>query len=54
MLDHIPANKLSLWKVSLPLDNSINNVFEQLVLEDNVTNGTQKLLPAKKLSYYFS
>ena len=50
----IDADQLILWKVSLPLDSSIDKVLKQLVLEDNVTKGIQKLLPVKKLSSYFT
>ncbi|CAG8638237.1 9491_t:CDS:2, partial [Paraglomus occultum] len=50
----IDADQLALWKVSLPLDSSIEKVLKELVLEDNVTKGVQKLLPAKKLSSYFT
>jgi hypothetical protein len=52
--NHICATQLSLWKVSLPLDSSVDKVLKQLVLEDNITKGIQKLLPAKKLSSYFT
>ncbi|RIA83613.1 hypothetical protein C1645_785846 [Glomus cerebriforme] len=52
--NHIHAAQLSLWKVSLPLDSSVNKVLKQLVLEDNITKGVQKLLPAKKLLSYFT
>jgi hypothetical protein len=52
--NHISADQLSLWKVSLPLDNSVDKVLKQLVLEDNITKGVQKLLPAKKISSYFT
>jgi hypothetical protein len=50
----IDANELDLWKVLLPLDSSVDKVLKQLVLEDNVTKCIQKLLPAKKLSCYFT
>lgn len=50
----VDADQLSLWKVSFPLDCCVDKVLKQLVLEDSVTKGIQKLLPAKKLSSYFS
>lgn len=52
--NHIRAAQLSLWKVSLPLDSNVDKVLKQLVLEDNITKGVQKLLPTKKLSSYFT
>ncbi|CAG8813368.1 41151_t:CDS:2, partial [Gigaspora margarita] len=52
--NHIRASQLSLWKVSLPLDSNVDKVLKQLVLEDNITKGVQKLLPTKKLSSYFT
>jgi hypothetical protein len=50
----IDADQLTLWKVSFSLDSSVDKVLKQLVLEDNITKGIQKLLPAKKLSCYFT
>ena len=45
--DHVPADTLVLWKVSLPVDES---------LEENLPNlaGEKPLLPVNKLSKVFS
>lgn len=44
----IATDKLKLWKVNIPADNS--SALENLVLENNEENGTQELLPVKKIS----
>ena len=48
------ADKLTLWDVSIPLDDNADNALKQLVLRDNEAKGVQKLLPAKRFSSYFS
>ncbi|CAG8649087.1 7688_t:CDS:2, partial [Paraglomus brasilianum] len=53
IFDSIPANRLSLWKVSLPIDSGIDEALKQLVLEHNTEKNIQKLLPVKDLSTYF-
>jgi hypothetical protein len=50
----LAADKLNLWGVSIPLDNNADNTLKQLVLRDDEAKGIQKLLPAKRLSSYFS
>src|SRR4051812_24936501 len=50
----LAADNLTLWGVSIPLDNNADNALKQLVLKDNEVKGIQKLLPAKRLSSYFS
>ena len=50
----LAADNLTLWGVSIPLDNNADNALKQLVLRDNEAKGIQKLLPAKRLSSYFS
>jgi Crinkler effector protein N-terminal domain len=47
------ADELTLWGVSIPLDNNTDNMLGQLVFEDNEAKGIRKLLPTQRLSTHF-
>jgi Crinkler effector protein N-terminal domain len=48
----VDADKLTLWKVSIPADDA--NALKNLVLENNKDNGVQELLPVKKIDKIFT
>ena len=47
----IDANKLRLWSVSIPVNDT--SALEELVLENDKNNGVQELLPVKKIKNIF-
>ena len=49
--DSVVADKLILWFVSIPVDDT--TMLEELVLENNKKKGVQKLLPLRKISKVF-
>jgi Crinkler effector protein N-terminal domain len=53
-LADLAADKLTLWGVSIPLDNNADNTLRQLMLRNDETKDIQKLHLAKRLSGYFS
>ena len=47
------ADELTLWGVSIPLDDNADNMLGQLVFEDNEDKGIRELLPTQRLSTHF-
>jgi hypothetical protein len=52
--NNVDTDALNLWGVSIPLDDNADVALKELVFEENGEKGIRRLLPAKRLSSYFS